>query len=153
MNRCRYLAPLTAWFFVTACFGDGGPHRFRNVSLGLSANQVRGAFEAPGAGVWTTETSPALALVWTPTDRPPRHELRGPVRFEFHDGRLVAIRAAVASSEPVAHGNRLDIRPISVIVRDQSEQGQVSLRLLARDCPTHAEEVSTALREPNVRTH
>lgn len=146
LRRLRFLLTLALIAFACACSGDGNePHRVFGVSLGLSATQTRTAFEAPSSGQWTTVTEPALALIWTPSDRSRSSVVRGPVTFEFHEGRLVAIRALLAADAPMARGNPLNLRTISLLVREPGADESVSLRVLARDCPTHASEVQAVL--------
>jgi hypothetical protein len=145
----RYLGRMLALAVLAlagACAGDGNePHRVFGVNLGLSATQTRAAFEPPVAGAWTTVTEPTLTLIWTPSDRSRSGAVRGPVTFEFHEGRLVAIRALLAADAPLATGNPLSLRAVSLLVRERAAGDKVSLRVLARDCPTHAREVRAVL--------
>ncbi|MDQ3032906.1 MAG: hypothetical protein M3Y87_10850 [Myxococcota bacterium] len=113
----------------------------RGVRLGMSAEQVRARFEDGAPASWRTEIAGGdLALI-----RAPGGSLDRESRFELHNGMLVAIRLDLPDDAPEASGETLAITPGSVTERAPAEPGRVALSVLARDCPTHAEEVSRIL--------
>jgi hypothetical protein len=107
------------------------------VWLGMTPPDVRERFRAPGTGSWRSEMQADPVIIWTASSPDPGTT----VSFEFHGGVLVAVRAVVPTSDPDAHGPSLDVSTASVLVRRGLTDGRVELTLLARDCPTHAEEV------------
>ncbi len=118
---------------------------FRGVCLGMKVAQVRRGFDAPAAGRWNRESGGDVALVW---DDGPHPSLEAPVRaarFEFHDGRLVAVRADVSVRDASAGGDRIEVSRTSVAEREPLGQGRVHLTVLSRDCPTQASEVEQLL--------
>lgn len=115
----------------------------RGVRLGMSAEQVRERFEGGAPASWRTEIAGAdLALIRAPGGSFDRES-----RFELHNGMLVAIRLDLRDDLPESSGERIAITPGSVTARSTLEPGRVALTVLARDCPTHAEEVSRILSE------
>jgi hypothetical protein len=107
------------------------------VWLGMTPNDVRERFRTPGPGTWRSEMQADPVLIWTATMVEPRTT----ASFEFHGGVLVAVRMVVPTSDPDAQGPALDVSTASVLVRRGQTDGRVEITLLARDCPTHAEEV------------
>jgi hypothetical protein len=113
------------------------------VRLGMTPSQVRQRFEGGSAASWRTELDGVdLRLIRGPTEEFDRES-----RFEFHNGMLVAIRLDLREDAPLAEGEPLVISVGSVMTRGQEEAGRVMLTVLARDCPTHAGEVSRILSE------
>lgn len=145
----------------------GGPVEIHGVRLGMTPRDVRDRFAAfsPGGQWRTTAAAGELALEWLPastpaastpppippaandggTAEPQPPSAAAPARFEFHNGLLVAVRLVVPPSDPAAHGAPVDVSTASVLARRGRTDGRVELTLLARDCPTHAEEVHRLL--------
>lgn len=126
--------------------GSGSPSEMptiRGVRLGMTADQVRQRFERGAQASWRTEIAGTdMTLI-----RAAGGSLDREARFEFHDGMLVAIRMDLPSEAPEASGDRIAISPASVTSRTIILDGRTSLAVLARDCPTHAEEVSRILSD------
>jgi hypothetical protein len=89
-----------------------------------------------------------LAVEWAPSATEPGDAALSFVRFEFHQGLLVAIRAD--SQEPselsLAHthpfvADAAAVLHRSVQLHSSDSTARVRITLLSRDCPTHAEEV------------
>jgi hypothetical protein len=107
----------------------------------MTPEQVRERFDAQGAGCWRTEVrGTELALI-----RWPGGGLDREARFEFHLGMLVALRLDLPEDAPEAAGPAVETRSGSVVARRRDEPGRVRVSVLARDCPTHAEEVARIL--------
>jgi hypothetical protein len=129
----------------------------RGVRLGMTPSDVRERFVAPApGGAWqavargedfTLEWRPAPPLAQPTTTSAP--DAGGgtaqPARFEFHAGILVGVRLVLSSTDPAAHGAPVDVSTASVLARRGRTDGRVEITLLARDCPTHAEEVHRLL--------
>ena len=112
---------------------------FHGVRLGMSAHDVREAFDR----ALSVDMSDELALVWTRDEGQTFHDpALGDVqnaRFEFHLGLLVAIRATGQTGRRDHHELTLSHAALRRVADDT--QGRATLTLIARDCPTHAEEV------------
>jgi len=67
------------------------------------------------------------------------------LRLELHDGKLVAIRARLAPTHPLAHGDSLWQSSTAVLSRRSRDDGDFDFLLVARDCPTHRDEVARLL--------
>jgi hypothetical protein len=104
------------------------------VRLGMTPADVRATFAPPAAGTsqWRLDSSGANAIEWRGSGRS--------FRFEFHNAQLMAVRAILESRDPSTHGDALEVSTATVLRRRAREDGRVELTLLARDCPTHAEE-------------
>lgn len=119
------------------------PVSIRGVRLGMTADQIRERFDRGTEASWRTEVAGTdLTLI-----RGPAGDLDRETRFEIHDGMLVAIRLDVRDDLPEADGDRIVTTPASVLVRSPEEPGRTRISLLARDCPTHADEVSSILSD------
>ena len=110
--------------------------------LGMSADEVRAHADSSGVGDWT---SSVVAGDWVLERR--RGDLT--VRFELHEGQLVAVRAEGSGSSGLADRPELEVTPGSVLVRDV-DRGRVRITLLSRVCPTHHVEAE-ALVQAHVR--
>lgn len=118
--------------------GSEAPGSLRGARLGLTPEQVRDRFAGGEPASWESEiVGPDLTLI-----RGPSTSIDRETRFEFHGGMLVAIRADLPADAPEARGEAVEISPASVVAREATPGGRVRLRVLARDCPTHAQEVS-----------
>jgi hypothetical protein len=106
----------------------------RGLRLGLTPDEVRA--QRTG-GEWTTraEASGDLTLE------------RAGERYEFHEGLLVAATVDLATHDPESAGPARLLSPGSVLVRQPTGSG-VRLRLVSRDCPTHAEEARRLATDP-----
>ena len=132
------------------------PSAWAGVRLGMSTQQVRERYDAPGT--WSTETLPdgtlVLAHARSEADTEPRSEAgegaEGPVspaksvRFEFHEGLLVAVRARVPARSASA-GDRLEIVPEAVRREATTPEGDLQITIIARNCPVHRAEVEELL--------
>lgn len=110
---------------------------FYGVRLGMVPRDVRDRFTQNG-GAWTSEAAKDdFAIVWTA----PAGSADAPenTKFEFHTGSLVAIRADVPKSAPIATGDAVIVTQSTVLKRTPSVN-LVHVDILARACPTHAEE-------------
>lgn len=115
----------------------------RGVRLGMTPDQVRERFEGGAPASWRTEiVGLDLSLI-----RAPGGSLDRETRFEFHSGMLVAMRLDLPDDAPEASGEPIAISPGSVTARTNDGVGRVALTVLARDCPTHADEVSRFLSD------
>lgn len=114
--------------------GDREPLTEYRVRLGMTPADVRATFAAPSADAsqWRVDSSGETALEWRGGNRF--------FRFEFHNAQLMAVRARVESRDPSTHGPSLEVSTAAVLRRLAREDGRVELTLLARDCPSHAEE-------------
>lgn len=123
--------------------GSETPGSLRGARLGMTPDRVRDRFAGGETASWETEiVGPDLTLI-----RAPGGSLDRETRFEFHGGMLVAIRADLPADAPEASGAAVEISAASVVSRERTPDGRVRLRVLARDCPTHAEEVSRVLSD------
>jgi len=111
----------------------------------MTPNDVRDRF-APGAvGTWRLEMNAEPVLTWAVSSNVRAPSLRQ-ATFEFHEGLLVATRLELMSSDADAHGPPLEVSPSAILSRQAMPDGITRVFLVARDCPTHAEEVRRLLR-------
>lgn len=115
--------------------------KFHGVKLGMGLRDVREKFDAAAdGGTWTTSMSAGLTvLAWSPSESSSSN-----TRFEFHNGMLVAVRAPLASADPLASGPRVSESKSTVALREE-KAGVKELTLIARDCPAHRAEVDSIL--------
>lgn len=130
---------------LLACSHDETPNlsAFHGVKLGMGLRDVRerydGAFDG---GTWTTDIASSLTvLAWSPSPG-----AAATTRFEFHNGMLVAVRADLSPSDPLAAGPRISESKSSVVLRDQKDDRK-TFTLIARDCPVHRPEVEAILAQ------
>ena len=104
------------------------------VRLGMTPAEVRATFAPPAAtdARWRLDASREIALEWSGSGRS--------FRFEFHGAQLMAIRAVLERKDPSTQGLALDVTNATVLHRHARGDGRVEVTLLARDCPSHAEE-------------
>lgn len=114
--------------------GDREPLYAYRLRFGMTPADVRATFAAPTAedSRWRVDSSAEPALEWRGRNRS--------FRFEFHNAQLMAVRAVVESRDPSTHGRALEVSTAAVLRRVVREDGRVELTLVARDCPSHAEE-------------
>jgi hypothetical protein len=149
------LVAASAWALTSLLFGPAEPPALHGARLGLSVRELRRQFSPPGPGAFrAVAVSPAtgdLALEWIaePVSAAATVALAR-ARFEFHAGRLVAVRATLPASEALAHGPGLDAQPAWVVSRESPGNQGVLVSIIARDCPAHAAEVR-ALLEADAR--
>jgi hypothetical protein len=130
-----------AAFTAIAGLAAPDPGTVRGVRLGMTTDQVRQRFEAGAPASWRTEIAGTdLTLI-----RAPGGSLDREARFEFHDGMLVALRMDLPEHAPEAIGDPIWSSTATVIARSRVEPGRVRFVVLARDCPTHAEEAARIL--------
>lgn len=110
---------------------DPIPH----VRLGMAPRDVRERFEPGAAGTWRTSLGSGddTAIEWTASG-PSKFRT---VRFEFHLGMLVAIRAE--TTEPRT-AESVSTTAKTVTARSPAPGGGSTIAVLARDCPTHKDE-------------
>ena len=121
-----------------ACARREPPDTFHGVRLGMTPGDVRARFQPPsgadGPASWRAVPGGEGMLEYSvPSREVPK------VRFEFHSGMLVAVRATLAPGDLAARGARRDLQPGSVLVR-APRGAAVELTWLSRDCPTHKPE-------------
>jgi hypothetical protein len=110
------------------------------VRLGMTMKDTRDRFTLASGGSWKIETGPDAVLSW-------KNASAGEVRsaaFEFHSALLVAMRFEVAASSSFAKGPAIEVSATRVLAREAQPAGAgdgVTLTIIARDCPTHADEV------------
>lgn len=114
--------------------GDREPLSAYRIRFGMTPADVRATFAAPTAegSRWRVDSAGETALEWRGGNRF--------FRFEFHNAQLMAVRAVVESRDPSTHGRALEVSTAAVLRRVVREDGRVELTLVARDCPSHAEE-------------
>jgi hypothetical protein len=135
---------LTIGLLLAAACRDKAPvGAFYGVRLAMTASDLRAHFEPGAPGHWHTETTPdrEIAMVWA-ADAPERHPAVLRARFEIHSGLLVAIRA-----EARTEGPPLEKSLSAVLARHPlpGDRERASITILARDCPTHADEARALL--------
>lgn len=119
---------------------------FFGVRLGMTSRQIREAWTPDGE--WSTELLPdgVVALDWSAADAaaPIAH-----VRFEVHQGVLVALRADVrAATMDDEVDAAIATRVTPEVLRQRSDAAEGDLLrfvLIARSCPVHVEEVEERL--------
>jgi hypothetical protein len=126
---------------VFACSTDPSPPTIRGVRLGMTPEQVRSRFDARGASSWRSEVRGTEIVMI----RGPGGGLDRESRFDFHLGMLVAIRLDLPEGAPEAQGPPIESTQRSLVVRSRHQPGRVAVSVLARDCPTHADEVARIL--------
>jgi hypothetical protein len=121
---------------------QNAPLSVDGVFLGLAPRDVRARFALPGT--WRANpSSDDYALEWAASA--PSEPART-ARFEFHLGALVAIRARLSPRDDAARGSPLEATASVLLARSPASDGDVDVLLVARDCPTHAAEVSALLK-------
>jgi len=110
------------------------------VKLGMTPGDVRAKIDLP-PGTWRANPGEEMTLDYSPTtgDVPK-------VRFEFHSGMLVAIRATLPTNDPAASSIPLEVTPGAVISREKSGPQSTALTWLSRDCPTHKDEAARLVK-------
>ncbi|MCA9577981.1 MAG: hypothetical protein KC668_21250 [Myxococcales bacterium] len=140
-----------AWIRLTSQRSDN-LSEFHGARLGMSASELRRGFVYEGVYRVHSDgdADGELAVEWAPASTssdegvPPFSS----VRFEFHQGLLVAIRAdsadpgelRLAQSHPFV-ADAAAVLHRSVIEHSSASTARVRVTLLSRDCPTHADEV------------
>ena len=116
---------------------------FRGARLGMSARDVRDRFEPAAPGRWqTVNDAGEMTMTWAANGEPAT--VAG-ARFEFHAGMLVAVRARIDAHDSLGSGPDFDVSPGAVLQRAPAGPGMIAVTILARDCPTHAAEVTALL--------
>lgn len=144
------LVGLTSWALLSTLLATSSePPTFYGARLGLTASELRARFAPPVPGAFRIAAdaprSGDLALEWRPLR--PSASSPGTARFELHAGLLVAIRGTVGPNSSIADGPPLSESPVSLISRRRNLDRTVTFAILARDCPTHADEIRALLRE------
>lgn len=119
---------------------------FYGVRLGMVPRDVRDRF-TPSGGSWANEAAKDdYAITWAPPANA-SHESPTRATFEFHMGSLVAVRADLPADAPFARGDALVVSKSTVLKRTPTN-GTVHVDMLARDCPTHADEAKRLVGAP-----
>lgn len=138
-----------AWIRLTSQRSEN-LSEFHGARLGMSASELRRGFAY--AGTFTvhsdSDADGELAVEWAPAAGEQGAVPVSFVRFEFHQGLLVAIRAdsldpgeiTLAQTEPFV-ANDAAVLHRSVRLHSSDSTAHVRITILSRDCPTHAEEV------------
>jgi len=124
-----------------------GVFAYRGARLGLTAAQLRDAYDAEGDWGLRTDEDGSLVLSFTPEEPVDANAPRS-ATFEFHEGLLVAMRFRMPASAPLASGDPLVVAPDAVLHREPLGSDEVQVDVIARNCPTHAEELSRLLAHP-----
>ena len=123
---------------------------FYGARLGMTASDLRRSFSLPGDFRVHSDgdASGELAVEWAPSASETPASPVMSARFEFHQGLLVAIRADVIDAEQAEMARTQPfVANAAAVLHRQAEAtspdstSRVRITLLARDCPTHAEEV------------
>lgn len=115
--------------------------------LGMTAAQLRDAYTLDGAWDLSTDEVGGLTLTWAPESDLDAGAPRA-ATFEFHEGLLVAMRLRMPAGAPWATGDPLEVAPDAILHRENVGPDVVQVDVIARNCPTHAEEVSRLLEAP-----
>jgi hypothetical protein len=141
LRRALALTLALALGACEACEGCEKPEAdvIPSVRLGMSLRDVRDRFKPDAEGVWQTRvgTGDDTVLEWNARGTPSRI---ADVRFEFHLGMLVAVRAQLNESAAPGAGDEVTVSAKTVRHRAPLPGGGSSVTILARDCPTHREE-------------
>ncbi len=122
-----------------ACQGAKPSSDFHGVKLGMTAGDVRQRFQGP-KGTWKATPGEEMLL-----DYSPDQGTVPTVRFEFHSGMLVAIRATLDPHDPSASLLPREVTAGAVIAREH-DGPHVKLTWLSRDCPTHKDEADRLVK-------
>lgn len=140
---------LPATWAATVLLRDSADHRaeFFDVRLGMTSREVRAHWTRPG--VWSNALleSGAVAIDWRADD--PADPFAS-VRFELHQGVLVAVRAEIRpelADAAIVAATETAVSP--EVLRQRVDDGQDSLHfvMIARSCPVHVEEVEERLEQ------
>ena len=123
--------------------GSTPPGPYFGTRLGMSERAVRDRFAGSSCGSFEASQRQGLRiLTWTPKGS--AAGLPRDATFEFNDNSLVAIRADVPVSEPIASGPPVDAELNEVIGRD-ARGDTVHLTVLSRTCSEHLAETAGLL--------
>jgi hypothetical protein len=122
---------------------DQASTTFHGVRLGMTPSDVRARYELPGDFRATTTEEGDYLLDFAPdeTSEASVHS----ARFEFHLGLLVALRAEIAPGDPWADDRGVTVTESAVRETTEESPDRVQVTLIARNCPTHADEVQRLL--------
>ncbi|CAN5267331.1 hypothetical protein BH09MYX1_BH09MYX1_49560 [soil metagenome] len=148
--RVAALFVLLAFFGLSACQGETMPDVY-GLRLGMTASDVRDRFWGTGGSFKADVAADDYAIHWTPGASTEAKDPSGKstafepnptaMTFEFHMGTLVAVRGQVPAGASIAHGAEYVTTKSAVLHRAAVPGGgNVSIDLLARDCPTHKAE-------------
>ena len=130
----------TAVAALPACGAeDAGASPFA-LRLGMGPRDVRSRLARELPGELVVAPAEELAYAWNGHADGVRS-----LRLELHEGKLVAVRARIAASHPLAQGDRLWRSASAVLSRAARPDGDIDFVLIARDCPTHRAEVARLL--------
>jgi hypothetical protein len=137
------IVALTLFHMATRSFGE-----FHGVRLGMTMEQAHAAFAPGGPGQGEVELAcGGIRLEWKPEGQAPVRW----ARFELHEGILEAIRARVAADDFAASGEPLASTASVVVARERSDDGDVAVAILSRQCPEHSAEVEQLLARGPMR--
>jgi hypothetical protein len=116
------------------------PAPYFGTRLGMSEHAVRERFKDAPFGAWTTSSADGLkTLRWTPAAD---HAGAPAVVFELSEDRVVAIRAELLATDPLARGPAVETSFTTVVARRPEAGGRVQLTVLSRACSKHFAEAA-----------
>lgn len=113
------------------------PSAFHGIRLGMSVVDVRSGLQPRGTFSARPFGEAGWALDWQGADGSSLKR----ATFEFHEGLLVAVRAEVDREDPLASALGTTVTPGAVRRVSRRADGGFDVLILARDCPTHVDEV------------
>jgi hypothetical protein len=133
------------WRLGDAIRDDRAIATFHGVRLGMTPSDVRARCDLVGEfDASTTAEGGEYVLDFSPQDATEAADVRS-ARFEFHDGLLVAIRAELGPEDPWAEDEGVTVTESTVRETTEQSSGRVRVTLIARNCPTHVDEVRRLL--------
>ncbi len=131
------------WRLGDSIRDDQAISTFHGVRLGMTPSDVRARYALDGDFRASTTDDGEYLLDFAPresTDSTVRS-----ARFEFHLGLLVAVRAELTPDDPWAAGEGVAATESAVRETTVLSTDRVHVTLIARNCPTHADEVRRLL--------
>jgi hypothetical protein len=131
------------WRLGDAVREDQSIATFHGVRLGMTPSDVRARYALAGDFRASTTEGGEYLLDFSPT-APAEASVRS-ARFEFHLGLLVAVRAELTPEDPWASTEGVAVTESAVRETTMQSADRVHVNLIARNCPTHADEVRRLL--------
>lgn len=123
---------------VFAACGETRIPDFHGVRLGMTPREVRDRFDVRGDfRVATGSATDDVTMSFAPA-KPTSIES---VRFEYHMGALVAVRADVTDTDPAWSGDPTIVMRAEVLHRERAASF-MHIDWISRECPTHAAEAN-----------
>ncbi len=130
------MAGVSAWMLR----GNLDSETFEGVRLGMTAAQIRRTF-LPGTWETSVNDDGTILMDWTPQSG---DSSVNSVRFEVHQGLLVAIRADLRPDHPQAD-DPSDVTEDVLKHTAPTDHNSVQVLWIARNCPIHRQEVASLL--------